>query len=661
MGSPIRITGMNSGLDTESIIKALTQRQQDKVTSLENDQKRFSWKQDKWKELNKKVTDLYNGTLASMRFTDAFTKKTTTASRPSAVTVVTGAKAMNTTQKMKVKSMASNAYLTGSTISKKAGLDGKVTASTKLSDLAGANFSAHTDTVERSAATYQAKVDAESGEQLFLKVDDTGNPVRTDGNLTYVTQSQMEEAINAAKEADPEADISNQFLKVYQKINVTDDAENPYEEGFTPGYEDIADEAELLNTLKGINDGTISLDDEKTAYHQKQTVQDTQKFNVTFGTSEPQTIEISGDMTINDLVTKLKGLSQDGAGLDVNFDENQQRFYIASNKSGSEASFSLSAYEEDGVAQNTGLLSTFGLDTNAAGFKGKYEAGSDALIELNGIEYTSDKNNFEINGLTITVNETTKNANGDYDEITLTTKQDNSGTYDLVKKFVKEYSELINEMDKLYHADNAKSYKMLSKDEKEAMEDEEVEEWEKKIKDGLLSRDRTLGDVSSAMKEVMSGVYTVKNGKGEDVNATLSTFGINTLSYFEAKENEKYALYIDGDKDSENYNVKAAEDKLNQLITNDPDLVTNFFTTLSKTLYRKLSDLMSVSQFSSSYTLYEDKMMNKQYSSYNDKIADANEKLGAAEDKYYKKFGKMESTMGKLNSTQSALSGYFGG
>ena len=51
MGSPIRITGMNSGLDTESIIKALTQNQQDKVTNLEGDQKRFSWKQEKWKEL----------------------------------------------------------------------------------------------------------------------------------------------------------------------------------------------------------------------------------------------------------------------------------------------------------------------------------------------------------------------------------------------------------------------------------------------------------------------------------------------------------------------------------------------------------------------------------------------------------------------------------
>ena len=242
MGSPIRITGMNSGLDTESIIKALTQRQQDKVTSLENDQKRFSWKQDKWKELNKKVTDLYNGTLASMRFTDAFTKKTTTASRPSAVTVVTGAKAMNTTQKMKVKSMASNAYLTGSTISKKAGLDGKVTASTKLSDLAGANFSAHPEDVDREAATYRAKTN-DQDEELFLALNEDGS-IRFDEDGTtpvYVTQAQMDEEIQAHQD---DEGYKDRFLKAYQKIDSSITPSTVLAEGVSPTYHDI-DTADL--------------------------------------------------------------------------------------------------------------------------------------------------------------------------------------------------------------------------------------------------------------------------------------------------------------------------------------------------------------------------------------------------------------------------------
>ena len=65
---PIRITGMNSGLDTESIITALTQKKKDKVDTYTGEQKKLTWKQDKLKALNKKVNDFYNGTLTSMKF-----------------------------------------------------------------------------------------------------------------------------------------------------------------------------------------------------------------------------------------------------------------------------------------------------------------------------------------------------------------------------------------------------------------------------------------------------------------------------------------------------------------------------------------------------------------------------------------------------------------
>ena len=110
---PIRITGMNSGLDTESIITALTQTKQDKLDTAKGDQKKLTWKQDKWKALNKKVVSFYNGALSSMRFSSAYTKKTTTASNTSAVSVVTGESAMNTTQTLDITRLAKSAYLTG--------------------------------------------------------------------------------------------------------------------------------------------------------------------------------------------------------------------------------------------------------------------------------------------------------------------------------------------------------------------------------------------------------------------------------------------------------------------------------------------------------------------------------------------------------------------
>lgn len=125
------------------------------------------------------------------------------------------------------------------------------------------------------------------------------------------------------------------------------------------------------------------------------------------------------------------------------------------------------------------------------------------------------------------------------DTITLTTANDYDGIYDTIKKFIKGYNELINEMDKLYNADSSKGYEPLTSDEKKEMSDSEIEDWEKKIKDSLLRRDSTLSDVSSAMEEVMGAGYTI-GGK----TYYLSSFGINTLGYFTAADNENMHIIL---------------------------------------------------------------------------------------------------------------------
>ena len=94
---------------------------------------------------------------------------------------------------------------------------------------------------------------------------------------------------------------------------------------------------------------------------------------------------------------------------------------------------------------------------------------------MNGAEFTSDGNTFEINGLTITAHAKTDVP------ITLTTADDTDGIYDMIKGFLKEYNELINEMDKLYNADSAKGYEPLTDEEKEAMSEKDIEKWEEKI------------------------------------------------------------------------------------------------------------------------------------------------------------------------------------
>lgn len=501
---PIRITGMNSGLDTESIITALTQRYQTKVDNSKGDQKKLTWKQDKWKELNKKAVDFYNGTLSTMRFSTAYTKKTTTASNASAVSVITGESAMNANQTLSIKSLASSAFLTGDEVTTTGG--SKATKSTKMSEL-----------------------------------------------------------------------------------------------GITAGSMDIK--------IGSSNDQTLHID-------------------------------VAETDTVDDVLNKLRAATTaNGTSLNFNYDENNGRFFVSSKNTGDNYNFEVLNKDSD-------IVKALGLDSS------NYVEGSSAKIVLNGVTYTNDNNTFDINGLTITANEVAEN-------ITLSTKQDTSGIYDNIKKMLKEYNELMKEFATAYNASDASKYKMLTDDQKDEMSEKEIEEWEKKIKDSLLRKDETLSSLRTGLKSVMNQGFTVTQKDGTTTTMYLANFGISTGSYFATDENERDALHIDGDKDDST--TSGNTDLLSAAISSDPEMVQEFFTQLSRDLYGKMSDLMRGTEYSSSFTIYEDKLMASQYSSYTSKISEYEAALTAAQDKYYKKFSAMETALAKINSSSGSLSNMFGG
>ena len=314
---------------------------------------------------------------------------------------------------------------------------------------------------------------------------------------------------------------------------------------------------------------------------------------------------------------------------------------ISVQDSGEGNDFSITASDETG----NNVLKSLGLDSASAN---KIDA-QNAKITLNGTEYESNTNVFSINGLTITaMKETAEN-------VVVTTKDDVDGIYDMIKSFLKDYNSIINEMDKLYNADSARGYEPLTDDEKDAMSDSEVEKYEQKIKDALLRRDSNLSTVSSALKEIMAGSVEV-NGK----NMYLSDFGIETLSYFTAAENEKNAYHINGDADDSSTSGNA--DKLKSMISSDPDTVVSFFSGLFKNLYTKMSDLSkSVEGYRSYGNFYDDKKMKSDYDDYKTKISELEKKLNDYEDKWYSKFSKMETALAKLQSNSSAVTGLLGG
>lgn len=349
--------------------------------------------------------------------------------------------------------------------------------------------------------------------------------------------------------------------------------------------------------------------------------------------------------TIGSIIAQNK---EDMAGYQETMDTHEVLSSIAAMEDGAERDAAIADFEAQVLMAKevvAGNVADFNSDA-------KKIDGQDAVIMLNGIEYTGSSNAFSINGLTITAQAVT--GAGDENAVTITTQTDTQGIYDKIKDFLTQYNSLINEITSLYNAESASGYEPLTDDEKDAMSDTEIEKWEEKIKSALLRRDDSLESVMNAMTSAMS--------KGIEINGKtyyLSSFGIKTLGYLNAAENEQYAYHIDGDEDDAS--VSGNDDKLMAAITSDPDTVITFMQQLVTGLYNSIGDKMKATTLSSSYTVYNDKEMASEYSDYTDLIKKWEEKLTAQEDYWYEKFSAMETALSKLQSQTSSLTSMLGG
>ncbi len=498
----LRVTGLASGLDTESIISELVSVNSYKVASLQKEQTKLSWKTDAWKSMNSKVYSFYTSTLSDLRFSSSYSTRKTTVSDSSVATVQTSSSASNTVQSMRVDKMAKAGYLTGGQ------LDGSVTAETKLSEI--------------------------------------------DSSLAGTTG----------------------------------------------------------------------------------------KIGLKIGSGETIELDITEETTVQDIVDQLKE-----HGLNANFDAKNQRMFISAEDTGKQFDFTLEGLDEAG----TKALQALKIDVNDAASEAIKIDGQNAVIYLNNARFESDKNTFDINGLTINVMQET----GDK-EVTLTTGVDTEGMYSTIKNFLSKYNELMEGMLESYNADSSKGYEPLTSDEKAAMTESEIDEWEKKIKDSLLRRDETLGSTISKMNEIMNSGIELKDGS----IMYLFDLGINTPGYFNAEQNERNSFHIDGDKDDPVSSKK--DDMLMAAINEDPDKVANFFQELTEKLYTNLTELMGSTDYSSAYTLYNDKQMKIDYTDYTSKIAQAERDLNDKMDKYYQKFAAMEAAMAQLQNQQNSFTSMLG-
>lgn len=517
----IRITGMNSGLDTDAMVRELVnayEKQGEKYTKAKT---KTEWKQEAWNTLNGKIKNFFSKQADKMRYSSAYSKKKTTVSDSSKASVIAAGNAVNGTQTLKINGLAKAAYLTGGelTVKNAQNKDVKATKTTTLGDL-GLNIEG----------------------QIELKIGKGAKPETEGGSYdSYVTPP----------------------------------------------------------------------------------------------------IRVDKNTTLDSFAKQLSS-----AGFNASFDESTGRLFISSKESGEANNF-------DFVSDTTGgqkVQEILKLNVTADGKGASKIDGEDAQIELNGATFKSSTNSFSINGLTITAKDVTNGQS-----LSLVTDTDYDEIYDNVKNFFKEYNSLMNEMDKLYNAASSKGYEPLTAEEKDAMTDDEIEKWEKKIKDSLLKSDSELDTIASAMRNAMLSTFDI-GGK----TYSLSSFGINTLGYFSAAENEKNAYHINGDPDDPD--TSGNEDKLKAMISSNPAATAEFFQKLSGKLYDAMNKIQSASDNYTSYgNFFSDKKLKNEYDDKSKQVDKWEKYVADQEDKYYKQFTAMESAMSSLNSQQQYISQLFAG
>lgn len=703
----LRMTGMFSGLDTQSIIQELVAARQTKVDKQKKAQTALSWKQDAWKELNTKLKNLMNKTLGNLRFVSSYSKKTTKVSDSNVASVITGENAVNGVQSLQVKQMAKTAYLTGAEIKGKGGQE--LTALSKLSDIAGFEGEGGTFTIKAGNKSVDVKVtadttisdvlnelknaglnasfDAKNG-RMFISAKESGEAndfsivasdeggVKALSALGILTDDKATRAEYQKWAAYYSTDGKDATLaNMASMINATVDSRtNSYLDQYKSAKA-AADAAEATikdlkaKNLKSVEDYQKDIEDKaKEIEKLQEEMKDTSLSPEQMREKEEQLLELQKEMTTLNAdkadAENLKAQEENLAAYQEQMKSISEYVTVSESVDG-EGNVTYSAVATakltEEVKDSYYQKAQYAAKVVGGGFAELQSGatkidGQDSIIYLNGAEFRDTDNTFEINGLTITVQRETAGAGQPGGEtITITTDDDTDGIYDMIKSFLKEYNEIVNEMDKLYNADSAGSYEPLTDEEKEALSESEIEKYEQKIKDSLLRRDDNLNTVNSALQSIMAGGVTV-NGK----TMHLYDFGIDLLGYFNSADNEKHAYHIDGDSDDEYTSGNA--DKLKSMISNDPDTVISFFSQLSRNLYSKMDELSKSRDNYRSYgNFYDDKKMQSEYNEYTTKIAELEAKLADYEDMWYKKFSKMETALAKMQSNASAVTSLLGG
>ena len=391
------------------------------------------------------------------------------------------------------------------------------------------------------------------------------------------------------------------------------------------------------------------------------------KFKISNGTGSTEvsfTAEevFTKNLTLNDLANRINNARfTDGSGkktsLDIraNYDTVSDGFSLFNSKTGDAHKIKLSVETTDPTANDTKtLLNNLKLGAVSGGTisppltyttSGTTDSletqGSNATVKIDGRTYSNlQDNKLEVNGVTYTFKKATTTA------AQIDVAQDQDKLVENVKKFVEEYNNLLDELNKMYNNKGYKDYGVLTKSQEEGMTKDQVEKWNAKAKEGLLYRDNYVRSIIGDLRDAV--INRVQSVPGR--YSTLSSIGItakNQSGHLQLDENKLKAA------------IAAEPDAVNRLISYDDENDDYGNNGVASRIYNKIGGRLKELERHSGVAADKTDLseLGKLIQNYEKQMSDFKQLMSSFESKLYKKYNAMEEAISRLSTQLNFFNG----
>lgn len=348
--------------------------------------------------------------------------------------------------------------------------------------------------------------------------------------------------------------------------------------------------------------------------------------------------------TIYDVVAEINDAD---LGITASYDGTLNRFFLNTTTTGTDAVINVTADPDKFLSgDGTGNDNTLKLKLVTGN-----NTGQDATFNFgDAAGLTSATNNVTVNGVNLTLK-----AGG---TATVTVTNNTDAVFDAIVDFIDKYNTTVETItDKLYE-ERYSDYKPLTDEQREQLTDDQINQWIKKARSGLLRHDTILSSIYSSIRMTMSATVNVGGYvvNGQTVYSdSLAAIGITTTED-----------YMSG-------TLVINETKLREVVEQDPQGVLDLFTKsdddysqkgIALRLYDDINNAMESiidkAGSDTAYSLVDNSFIGKEIQDIDERIETLEERLQQMEDRYWRQFTAMEKAIQQMNAQSMWLMQQFG-